>query len=81
MWKAGKDYFHGTGHGVGFSLTVHEGPNNISQFNDVELLENMTTSIEPGLYITDKHGVRIESEVYVKKIWKMNLVNLWNSNV
>ena len=67
LWKAGKDFFHGTGHGVGFCLTVHEGPNNISQFNDIELIENMTTSIEPGLYIANKHGVRLENEVYVKK--------------
>lgn len=67
LWKSGKDFFHGTGHGVGFSLTVHEGPNSISQFNDVEFVENMTTSIEPGLYIANKHGIRIESEVYVKE--------------
>lgn len=67
LWKAGKDFFHGTGHGVGFTLTVHEGPNRISAFDNTEFIENMTTSIEPGLYIANRHGIRIESEVYVKE--------------
>lgn len=67
LWKAGKDFFHGTGHGVGFVLTVHEGPQAISERNEVEFVENMTTSIEPGLYIENSHGIRIESEAYVKK--------------
>lgn len=67
LWKAGKDFFHGTGHGVGFNLTVHEGPQRVSTFDNTEFLENMTTSIEPGLYIANRHGVRIENEVYVKK--------------
>lgn len=67
LWKAGKDFFHGTGHGVGFVLTVHEGPQSISEKNSVEFIENMTTSIEPGLYIAGSHGIRIENEAYVKK--------------
>lgn len=67
LWKAGKDFFHGTGHGVGFVLTVHEGPQAISERNEVEFVENMTTSIEPGLYIENSHGIRIESEAHVKK--------------
>lgn len=67
LWKAGKDFFHGTGHGVGFVLTVHEGPQAISERNEVEFVENMTTSIEPGLYIENSHGIRIENEAYVKK--------------
>ena len=67
LWKAGKDFFHGTGHGVGFVLTVHEGPQAISERNTVEFVENMTSSIEPGLYIENSHGIRIENEVYVKK--------------
>lgn len=65
LWKAKKDFFHGTGHGVGFTLTVHEGPQRIS-FNDETIFKkNMTTSNEPGLYIEGKHGIRIENEVYV----------------
>lgn len=67
LWKAGKDFFHGTGHGVGFTLTVHEGPNRVSTFDNTEFVENMTTSVEPGLYIANRHGIRIESEVYVKE--------------
>lgn len=67
LWKEGKDFLHGTGHGVGFVLSVHEGPQRISNNNQVEFLENMTTSVEPGLYISGKHGIRIENEVYVKE--------------
>lgn len=67
LWKAGKDFFHGTGHGVGFVLTVHEGPQSISEKNQVEFVENMTSSIEPGLYIENSHGIRIENEAYVTK--------------
>lgn len=67
LWKAGKDFFHGTGHGVGFVLTVHEGPQAISERNEEEFVKNMTTSIEPGLYIENSHGIRIENEAYVKK--------------
>lgn len=70
LWKAGKDFFHGTGHGVGYVLTVHEGPQAISEKNRVEFVENMTTSIEPGLYIEDSHGIRIENEAYVKKTFE-----------
>lgn len=67
LWKEGKDFLHGTGHGVGFVLSVHEGPQRISSKGQVEFVENMTTSIEPGLYISGKHGIRIENEVYVKE--------------
>ena len=66
LWKAGKDFAHGTGHGVGFTLSVHEGPQRVSKFDNTEFVKNMTTSIEPGLYIARKHGIRIENEVVVK---------------
>lgn len=66
LWKAGKDFFHGTGHGVGYLLTVHEGPQRISATSDVEFIEGMMTSNEPGLYIADSHGIRIESETLVR---------------
>ena len=65
LWKAGKDFFHGTGHGVGYVLSVHEGPQRIAQGSDIEFKENMFTSIEPGLYIANSHGIRIESQACV----------------
>lgn len=63
-WKNKKDFFHGTGHGVGFSLTVHEGPQAIALNNKIGFVENMTCTIEPGLYIANSHGIRLENEVY-----------------
>lgn len=64
MWQAGIDYGHGTGHGVGFCLNVHEGPQRISKVdNGVALEEGMITSNEPGIYREGKHGVRIENLV------------------
>ncbi|MDO4594529.1 MAG: aminopeptidase P family protein [Tissierellia bacterium] len=68
MWQNKRDYFHGTGHGIGFSLTVHEGPQSISQNSNVIFRENMTSSIEPGIYVENSHGIRLENEVYVKEI-------------
>lgn len=68
LWNKAKDFNHGTGHGVGFVLCVHEGPQSISQRNnDVPLEEGMITSNEPGIYIKDSHGIRIESLVLTKK--------------
>ncbi len=61
------DYQHGTGHGVGFFLNVHEGPQGISKFNKIKLLEGMILSNEPGYYKKGKFGIRIENLIYVKK--------------
>lgn len=62
LWRFGKDYKHGTGHGVGFVLSVHEGPQSISSRNiDIAMEKGMVTSNEPGIYIAGKHGIRIES--------------------
>ena len=61
------DYQHGTGHGVGFFLNVHEGPQGISKFNKIKLLEGMVLSNEPGYYKKDKFGIRIENLIYIKK--------------
>lgn len=62
LWKEHLTYFHGTGHGVGHYLSVHEGPQSIrTQENPVELVPGMITSNEPGLYITDQYGIRIEN--------------------
>ncbi len=62
------DYNHGTGHGVGFFLNVHEGPQAISKSNSVKIQKGMILSNEPGYYKKDKFGIRIENLVYVKKI-------------
>ncbi len=66
----GLDYEHGTGHGVGFFLNVHEGPQAISKYNKVKLREGMIISNEPGFYKKGKFGIRIENLVYVKKLKK-----------
>ena len=65
--KSGLDYNHGTGHGVGFFLNVHEGPQSISKFNRVKIREGMILSNEPGYYKEGKYGMRIENLVFVKK--------------
>ncbi|MDO5026647.1 MAG: aminopeptidase P family protein [Tissierellia bacterium] len=68
MNKEGLDFNHGTGHGVGFVLGVHEGPMSLSKRDTgISLEEGMVFSIEPGIYIEGKHGIRIENIVYVKK--------------
>ncbi len=64
------DYAHGTGHGVGFFLNVHEGPQSISKINKVKIKEGMILSNEPGYYQKNKFGIRIENLVYVKKAGK-----------
>tara|TARA_Y100001970_G_scaffold284003_1_gene400479 strand:+ start:125 stop:1837 length:1713 start_codon:yes stop_codon:yes gene_type:complete len=66
--KDGLDYSHGTGHGVGFFLNVHEGPQSISKFNTVKLKEGMILSNEPGFYKKNHYGIRIENLVFIKKI-------------
>ena len=68
--KSNLDYSHGTGHGVGFFLNVHEGPQSISKFNNVKIKEGMILSNEPGYYKKNKFGIRIENLIYVKKINK-----------
>ena len=65
--KINLDYGHGTGHGVGFFLNVHEGPQAISKFNSVELQEGMIVSNEPGYYEEGRFGIRIENLIYVER--------------
>ena len=65
--KDGLDYNHGTGHGVGFFLNVHEGPQAISKSNSIKIQEGMILSNEPGYYEKGKFGIRIENLVYVNK--------------
>ena len=61
LWNSRKDYAHGTGHGVGCCLNVHEGPQSISLKNQVPLQSGMVCSIEPGYYKVGAYGVRIEN--------------------
>ena len=68
--KSNLDYKHGTGHGVGFFLNVHEGPQAISKFNKIKFSEGMVVSNEPGYYKRGQFGIRIENLLYVKKIKK-----------
>jgi Xaa-Pro aminopeptidase len=68
LWQAGLDYDHGTGHGVGAYLSVHEGPHRISKVaSTVALQPGMVVSNEPGYYKTDAYGIRIENLVAVRE--------------
>lgn len=68
LWNAGMDYKHGTGHGIGFFLNVHEGPHRIAMVpNTVKLEKGMVMSNEPGVYKAEKHGIRIENIVVVRE--------------
>lgn len=62
LWNEGKAYYHGTGHGVGFFINCHEGPQNIRlNHNPATLEPGMLTSNEPGLYLEDRYGIRSEN--------------------
>lgn len=68
LWKEGMNFGHGTGHGVGFFLCVHEGPAKISPFPiDVELKKGMLLTNEPGLYREGRYGIRLENMILVVK--------------
>jgi len=66
--QIGLDYMHGTGHGVGYFLNVHEGPHAISKNNKIKFQKGMIVSNEPGYYEKNNFGIRIENLIYVKKI-------------
>lgn len=78
LWERGLDFNHGTGHGVGYLLNVHEGPQNINwrvrangrRGNTTPLEEGMLTSNEPGLYLEGKYGIRTENLLLCKKAEK-----------
>ncbi len=74
LWQAGLDFGHGTGHGVGYFLNVHEGPQSISHYGygrpNTEMKEGMITSNEPGLYRTGQWGIRIENLVLNQPAFK-----------
>ena len=66
LWEAGLDFDHGTGHGVGAYLSVHEGPQRISKAGHIALEEGMILSDEPGYYAPGRYGIRIENLVVVE---------------
>ena len=66
--KKGLDYAHGTGHGVGFFLNVHEGPQSISKYNTIKIKKGMILSNEPGYYKKNHFGIRIENLIYAKQL-------------
>jgi Xaa-Pro aminopeptidase len=76
LWDLGIDYKCGTGHGIGFVLNVHEGPNGFrwrvlpDRDDSCILEEGMVTTNEPGVYVQGSHGIRIENEIVVKKLEK-----------
>ena len=72
LWEHGLDFLHGTGHGVGHLLNVHEGPNSFywklrEGAEPVPLAPGMITTDEPGVYITGKHGIRLENELLCRE--------------
>ncbi len=71
------NYSHGTGHGVGFFMNVHEGPQSISKNNFVKLQKGMVVSNEPGFYLENKFGIRIENLIYIDG----NVKNLFFRNL
>ena len=74
LWELGQDFNHGTGHGVGYLLNVHEGPNSfrwkVVSGNNAVLEEGMITSDEPGYYVEDGYGIRHENMIVCKKAEK-----------
>ena len=74
LWSIGLDYDHGTGHGIGSYLAVHEGPQGISKKNNVSLKPGMLVSNEPGYYETGEFGIRIENILLVEKLPKTRKV-------
>lgn len=72
LWECGLDYKHGTGHGIGYILNVHEGPHSLRwqyrpEVPETKLEEGMIVSDEPGMYVQDSHGIRTENIVEVVK--------------
>jgi Xaa-Pro aminopeptidase len=71
LWHVGCDYLHGTGHGVGYFLNVHEGPHGIGGYpNNPALQSGMVVTNEPGYYLKDQFGIRIENMLVVREYEK-----------
>lgn len=82
LWEIGMDYNHGTGHGVGYVLNVHEGPNSFhwkqypGRTAERVIEEGMVTTDEPGIYLEGKFGIRTENELICRKGEKMSMASL-----
>ena len=72
LWLAGRDYNHGTGHGVGQYLGVHEGPHSLKNIPTPPFVEGNLMSIEPGYYEDGRFGIRIENLAFVTKDEKLS---------
>lgn len=70
IWNLGLDYRCATGHGVGYLGSVHEGPNILRGKSDFILLPSMITTVEPGIYLDEKYGIRLENEILSKETFK-----------
>lgn len=82
LWGEGENFLHGTGHGVGFCLSVHEGPQNISsRLVDVPLKVGMVLSDEPGVYKTGQYGIRIENLLSVERYAQNTFGEFFNFEV
>lgn len=78
LWSDCLDYAHGTGHGVGNFLSVHEGPQNISLYSNVILKQGMIVSNEPGYYLPNEYGIRIENLMYIDIVKDTNYLKFRN---
>jgi len=67
LWRIAEDFGHGTGHGVGHFLNVHEGPHGISPRSTIPLQANMIVTNEPGYYLKDHFGIRIENILLIRQ--------------
>lgn len=68
LWENQMDYGHGTGHGVGYYLNVHEGPNGISKYRNSAMIPGNIVSNEPGYYEEGYFGIRIENLILCKEV-------------
>jgi Xaa-Pro aminopeptidase len=74
LWEVGLDYPHGTGHGVGSYLSVHEGPHHLSRHSSIPLEEGMIVSNEPGYYEANHYGIRLENLMIVRASSRSNFL-------
>ena len=87
LWEMGIDYKCGTGHGVGYVLNVHEGPNGFrwrvvpERHDNGVLEEGMITTDEPGVYLEGKYGIRTEMNWYAVRQKKPNMDSSWNLRI
>jgi Xaa-Pro aminopeptidase len=82
LWHVGCDYLHGTGHGVGYFLNVHEGPGGIGNYpNNPPLEPGVVVTNEPGYYLKDQFGIRIENMLVVREYTDNNYLMLENITI